>query len=79
MGRPGEVTSDIGIGSGPLGLFRCAPETVAREKLVEMAQAADRLAKPRAIQLGSASEMRDRCARRWKALNGEQCWNAADD
>ena len=43
-----EVISEVGMGSAPLGPLRSAPATAAREKLIELIKAADRLARPRA-------------------------------
>ena len=42
-----EVTSEVGTDSALLGPLASAPATVAREKLLEMAKAAERLARPR--------------------------------
>ena len=43
-----EVTCEFGTDSALLGPLASAPATVAREKLVELAKAAERLARPRA-------------------------------
>ncbi len=48
VGNRVEVTSDLGTDSALLGPLASAPASVAREKLVEMAKAAERLARPRA-------------------------------
>ncbi len=42
-----EVTCELGTDSALLGPLASAPATVAREKLVELAKAAERLARPR--------------------------------
>ncbi len=42
-----EVTSEVGTDSALLGPLAFAPASLAREKLVEMAKAAERLARPR--------------------------------
>ncbi len=47
VGNRVEVRSEVGTDSALLGPLASAPATVAREKLVEMAKAAERLARPR--------------------------------
>ena len=48
VGNRVEVTCEFGADSARLGSLAAAPATVAREKLVELAKAAERLARPRA-------------------------------
>ena len=47
VGHRVEVTSEVGTDSALLGPLASAPASVAWEKLVEMAKAAERLARPR--------------------------------
>ena len=48
VGSRVEVTSEVGTNSALLGPLASAPASVTREKLVEMAKAAERQARPRA-------------------------------
>ena len=48
LGNRVEVTCEFGTDSALLGPLASAAATVAREKLVELAKAAERLARPRA-------------------------------